>query len=412
MSDVVRTLTGYDSGSRPMKINLTDRFVAGAKADASGRSDYFDSTARGLSLRVSGTGVKSWCYHLTRNGKRERVTLGSYPAIGLADARRLAVEARRAFEDGEDPRDLVTARHRGAMTVKDLFEVYLIEHVRTNLRSAVEMERRSRKNILPVIGQVPLANIHRRDITRTVQPVLKRGAPVEATLVFANLRAMLRWGVRGGYLDHDPCIGMQKPASAKIGERTLSTEEIHTLWHRLPHALPGSVTRQRILRLCLITGQRVGEIAGMMRSELTLETRTWFLPAARSKNKHAHLVPLSPLAVGVIREAIAEAGESPFVFPVGNTSASPNRLARAISRADFGIPRWSPHDLRRTTLTAMASMGVPPIVLGHVANHRTTTRSGVTFSVYARYDYESEKRQALEAWGARLVAIVGEDANG
>jgi integrase len=282
-----------------MKINLTDRFVAGAKANAAGRADYFDSTARGLSLRVSGTGVKSWCYHLTRNGKRERITLGSYPAIGLADARRLAVEARGALEGGKDPRDLVTARQRGAMTVNDLFEIYLTEHIRINLRTAIETERRCRKNILPVIGAVPLANIHRRDITRTVQAVLMRDAPIEATLVFANLRAMLRWGVRQGYLDHNPIIGMQKPASARVGERVLSDEEIRTLWNRLPVALPRSVTRQRILKLCLITGQRVGEIAGMRRAELNLEARTWSLPGSRTKNKHAHLVPLSRLAVGI-----------------------------------------------------------------------------------------------------------------
>jgi integrase len=389
-----------------MKINLTDRFVAGAKADATGRADYFDSSARGLSLRVSGTGVKSWCYHLTRNGKRERITLGSYPAIGLADARRMAVEARGALEGGEDPRDMVTARQRGAMTVKDLFEIYLTEHIQTNLRSAVEMERRSRKNILPVIGYVPLANIHRRDITRTVQPLLKRGAPVEATLVFANLRAMLRWGVRGGYLDHDPTIGMQKPASAKTGERVLSDEEIATLWNGLLRSLPRSPTRQRILRLCLVTGQRVGEIAGMRRTELNLEARTWSLPGSRTKNKHPHLVPLSDLAARIIREAIADAGESPFVFPVGDTTASPNRLARAVARGDFGIADWSPHDLRRTALTKMAEMGIPPIVLGYVANHRTTTKAGVTLAIYSKYSYENEKRQALEAWADRLLEIV------
>jgi integrase len=304
------------------------------------------------------------------------------------------------------------ARQRGAMTVADLLRIYMAEHVQTNLRSAVEVERRSRKNILPVIGAVPLANIHRRDITRTVQPVLNRGAPVEATLVFANLRAMMRWGVRQGYLDHDATIGMQKPASAQVGERVLADDEIRTLWNRLPVALPRSVTRQRILRLCLVTGQRVGEIAGMRRSELNLETRVWSLPGSRTKNKSAHIVPLADLAVEIIREAIADAGESPFVFPVGDSYTSPNRLARAISRADFGIPRWSAHDLRRSTLTKLAEQGVPPIVLGYVANHRTTTKAGITLAVYSKYSYEVEKREALEKWADRLLAIVGQGANG
>jgi integrase len=229
-------------------------------------------------------------------------------------------------------------------------------------------------------------------------------------LVFADLRAMLRWGVRQGYLDHNPIIGMQKPASAQVGERVLSDEEIRTLWNRLPVALPSSVTRQRILRLCLLTGQRVGEVAGMRLLELNLGARTWSLPGSRTKNKHPHLVPLSDLAVGIIREAIADAGESPFVFPVGDASASPNRLARAVARADFGLAHFSPHDLRRTTLTAMASMGVPPIVLGYVANHRTTTKAGITLAVYSKHTYESEKRTALEAWADRLLAIVGQGA--
>ena len=89
------------------------------------------------------------------------------------------------------------------------------------------------------------------------------------------------------------------------------------------------------------------------------------------------------------------------LFPCGNGgSLSPVAVARTILRANatgrFGIPSWSAHDLRRTALTGMARLGVAPIVLGHVANHRTTTRAGVTLSVYSQYDYNREKRQALD----------------
>jgi integrase len=219
---------------------------------------------------------------------------------------------------------------------------------------------------------------------------------------------MLRWGLRQGYVDHDPTVGMQKPASARVGERVLSNAEISSLWHGLPHALPNSVTRQRILKLCLVTGQRVGEIAGMRRTELNLDARTWSLPGSRTKNKNAHEVPLASLAVEIIREAITDAGESPFVFPLNNAPASPNRLARAVARADFGIARWSPHDLRRTALTKMAEAGTPPIVLGYVANHRTTTKAGITLAVYSKYSYEVEKREALNRWADKLLAIVAE----
>jgi integrase len=131
-------------------------------------------------------------------------------------------------------------------------------------------------------------------------------------------------------------------------------------------------------------------------------------------------VPLSDLAIEIIKEAMADAGEDGPIFPCGDGSLSPAAVARTILRANeatkerplgrFGIAAWSAHDLRRTALTGMARLGVAPIVLGHVANHRSTTRAGVTLAVYSQYTYDREKREALELWADRLTAIVGRDA--
>ena len=104
------------------------------------------------------------------------------------------------------------------------------------------------------------------------------------------------------------------------------------------------------------------------------------------------------------------------LFPCGDGSLSPVAVARTILRANetskerplgrFGIAPWSAHDLRRTALTGMARLGVAPIVLGHVANHRTTTRAGVTLAVYSQYTYNKEKRAALDLWAERIEGIV------
>jgi integrase len=72
----------------------------------------------------------------------------------------------------------------------------------------------------------------------------------------------------------------------------------------------------------------------------------------------------------------------------------------------IGIAQWSAHDLRRTALTKMAELGVAPIVLGHIANHRTTTKAGITLGVYVQHAYEQEKRAALELWADRLQGII------
>jgi integrase len=374
-----------------MHLLLTDRFCDRAKSTTT-QTDYFDETVSGLALRVTAGGTKAWTFLYTAAGRRRRITLGRYPAVSLAKARTLALEARALIANGVDP------RARGAMTVNDLVEAYIAKHTAT-LKSGAEIARRIRKNIVPVIGNVPLAQLHRRDATRVVDAVTGRGAPVEATFAFQDLRGILRWAVARGDLDHDPIAGMPPPPGGKPRERVLSDDEIKTLWLKLPEALPRYAP---ILRLCLLTAQRVGEVAGMRREELDLKQRLWSLPGTRTKNGHAHAVPLSSAAMEIIGEPASE-----FVFDI-----APTVVAQAIIRAQarIGIAQWTAHDLRRTALTGMAKLGVEPIVLGHIANHRTTTKAGMTLSVYVHHAYEREKRDALELWADRLRGIIAGSA--
>jgi len=401
------------------KIALTDRFVNAAKSPDAAQTDFFDATVRGLALRVAKGGRKTWTFTFTspRDAKRARLTLGTYPATSLAGARALAIEARGHAEAGTDPRDVFAAQDATAMTVTGLIASYLAKHARPSLRSAAAIERRLYKNVVPLIGGMKLAELHRRDISRVVDPVIARGRLVEAARVFEDFRAVVRWAVARGDLDNNPMAGMSKPSASAPRERVLSDDEMRTLWHGLPKSLARSMTCQRIIRLCLTTAQRVGEVAGMRRDELDLSAQTWSLPGSRTKNGHPHLVPLSDLAMTIICETLADAGEeSPFVFPCGAAPLAPHAVARTIARAQetgedrpqgrFGIAHWTAHDLRRTALTKMAELGVAPIVLGHVANHRTTTKAGVTLSVYARYDYAKEKASALDLWAERLAAII------
>jgi len=128
---------------------------------------------------------------------------------------------------------------------------------------------------------------------------------------------------------------------------------------------------------------------------------------------------LSTTAVELIKEAIADAGErAEYVFPNkdGKGLLSPLVVAKTVLRAQeideerphgrFGIPHWTPHDLRRTALTNFAALGIVPVVAGAVANHVSVTKATITLAVYTQYTYEREKREALELWADRLRAIV------
>jgi len=137
----------------------------------------------------------------------------------------------------------------------------------------------------------------------------------------------------------------------------------------------------------------------MKAKELDLRTATWNIPGSRTKNGHPHSVPLSPLALEIIQQK-AE-------FDLRSTV-----IARFVARAQakFGLPHFTAHDLRRTALTGMAKLGVTPMVLGHIANHRTTTKAGMTLGVYVHHQYEREKREALELWADRLQGIISGSA--
>lgn len=407
------------------RVALTDRFCSTVKP-LGVRTDFFDETVPGLALRVTEKGHRSWSYLFTspRDGKRARATIGTYPATTLAAARGKALEARGHVEAGKDPRLVLAGQATAGMTVAGLVDAYLADPEKAALRSKAEIDRRLRKNVVPIIGEVKLAELRRRDVRNVTDAILKRKRKVEATRVFEDVRAMVRWAVQNEYLDANPLDGMSKPAEATSSNRVLSEDEIRTLWQGLPDALGRSVQCQRIVKLCLVSGQRVGEVAGIVAAEIDLKAREWRLPGSRTKNGHAHVVPLPDLAIEIIKEAMAEKKEgeengskSAPLFPCGEGSLSPVAVARTILRANkitkerplgrFGIAPWSAHDLRRTALTGMARLGVAPIVLGHVANHRTTTRAGVTLAVYSQYTYDKEKRAALELWASRLLAICG-----
>ena len=209
------------------RIALTDRFVATAKPDSAAQTDYFDATVSGLALRVSNR-HRAWTFTFTspKDGKRARLTLGSYPALPLAMARGKALEAKGHVEDGKDPRDVFAAQDATAMTVAGLVDSYLEKHARPNLRSAAQMESRFAANVTPMIGAIKIADLHRRDVNRVLDAIIAREKPTMARIVFQDMRAMLRWAVGRGDLDHNPMEGTGSPSTEKPRERVLSDDEI------------------------------------------------------------------------------------------------------------------------------------------------------------------------------------------
>lgn len=405
------------------------RFCETAKPVGDMQTDFFDTVVKGLSLRVS-TGTKAFYLNYTApTGKRARMKLGRYPEVTLARAREKAREARGVIGEGNDP--LMEKRAQAAsQSVSDLVENYVARHASTK-RTGPAIARRLRFNVTSSIGDIKLSELLRRDITRCLDAVKDRGANIEANRVFEDIRAMVRWARGRGDLDSNLVEGMRRPSETVERDRVLDADEIRTMWAGLPDADMRDSTR-RVIRLCLVTGQRVGEICEMTLDEIDLDAKIWTIPVDRSKNKRAHVVPLSDIAVKIIREQMASAkaqarrksrSMSQCIFPAprgSRPSMAGAAAAKAIKKAEvkkrglvtiLGVKPFTPHDLRRTAATHMEEIGISPFIIGHVLNHVSATRASVTSRIYARYTYDNEKRDALDRWAGRLVTILEGDKN-
>lgn len=174
---------------------------------------------------------RSFMFTSPRGGRRARVGLSTYSATSLVAAPGKALEARGHIEAGKITWIVLAAQGAAEMTVTALVDAELAD------------PERLRKNVVPLIGAVRVTELRRRDARTVTDARLRRDRKVEATRVFEDLHAMVRWVVQNEYLEVSTLDGMTKLAGARTGDRVLTDDEIRVLWQRLPAALspkPGS----------------------------------------------------------------------------------------------------------------------------------------------------------------------------
>ena len=387
------------------------KFTKSMIADLEPRSKQYDiREANGFAVRVNPSGSKTWQYLFDFEGRRRRMKLGRFPGVSLAEARKRHATARAALLDGRDPaKENLDSRSekRAAPTFGDLAREYLERHAK-NLRSGREQERVIRKELLPQWGDRKAAEITRRDVVNLLDSIVERGARFQANRTFPLIRQIFNFGVSRDLVPSSPCSNMRRPGGKEQSrDRVLTNEEIRALWNELDHA-PISPTVRLVIRFALVTAQRIGEVVSMRWEDVDFESGFWTILGNTAKNEQSHRVPLSREARDLLMSTRFLARTSPWVFPSPSLDRHISRDApgQAIrkNRARFGESRSTPHDLRRTAASRMASNPVPRLVIKKILNH---TESDVT-AVYDRHSYDAEKRDALNGWASMLTEIVNE----
>ncbi len=372
------------------------------------REEFWEDNGRGLGIRVSRSGGKSWVFMYRFDGKPRRMTFGKFPQVSLADAHQKRADALKRLEEGVDPGAVhqgeLSAR-RVAPTVAEFSVTYIEQYARPRKRSWEEDERILQKDVLPKIGRLKIEDVRRRDILNVLDSVSARGAPIAANRTLAVVRKMFNYALGRDVLQANPCQGIDAPARENARDRILTEEEIRTFWLGLDNA-GMSAGSKLALKFQLITAQRKGEIVSAEWTEFDLPNRMWTIPAAKAKNRLAHRVPLSDMAMNLLEQIHRESEESQWLFPSprGNKHVIDTSVDHALRgvRESLGIADITPHDLRRTAASFMTSLGVDRLVVSKILNH---VESGIT-AVYDRHSYDNEKRAALDHWGRKLGEVL------
>jgi integrase len=394
------------------KVVLTARFLDSVKVEA--RKDFWDSVVRGLVFRASPSGVKSWSlvYSRESDGARQRFTLGAYPVLSLADARVRAIKALGEVADGTDPAAKKKAQ-RASPTVKELGEDYIKRHAQVKKRSWREDERVLKRDVYPTIGHMKANKVTKRDIRDLIAGKHNEGKAVASRLLLSLVRKVWNFGV-SEYDDikSNPANGLLPMSKATERDRVLSDAEIAKIIETLPRSSM-TETMQDIILVMLLTGQRLNEVVGMTRGEVSDDI--WEIPAQRSKNKRVHSLPLLGMARQIVERRLASTGEGDNapIFALGGKAVAKTSVCQAIRRYLQGEgERWTGHDLRRSVATMMNEIGILPHVVEAVLNHVSGARGGVA-RIYNQAQYDVQIRAALSAWDAHLHGeILGRGGNG
>jgi integrase len=378
-------------------MRLTDAAVATLRVPE-GKSEIilFDDSFPGFGVRVRRGGSRRFIYQYKLNGINRRIT---FKEANVKRARAAAQILAAKVTLGSDPALEKEAAHDAAGdTFKRCLDRYLARpQGRRRERTLQEIRRHLERNLQP-LHRLHIKKIDRRRVADELARLTVENGAVQSNRTRSSLSAFLNWCVGEGYVDIN--VAAQTNKHEEIARsRVLSDGELRTIWN----ALPEQGDYRDLIRLLILTGQRLREIANLHWSEIDFDKAIITLPPGRTKNHREHVIPLSAPALEILKGRARDERELVFGAGVRGFSGFSKAKRELDERAKLGEP-WVVHDIRRSVATGLAKLAQPHIVecvLGHVGGFR----AGVS-GVYNLHAYEDEKRRALDLWGKHISGLV------
>jgi integrase len=328
-------------------------------------SPYKVSDGDGLYVLVKPNGSRLWNLAYRFNGKQKTLAFGKYPAVSLLDARHARDVAKRLLTTGTDPSaHRQDEKRKRSLEASSNFEAVANEWFENNKAGWVEtytsrLRSRLDEDILPLLGQRPIAAITPLEVLQAVRKIEKRGAIEMAKRVMQMVSAIFRYGVATARCSRDVTAdlrGALKPTPAPKHRTALPAKDLPSFLQAL-EAYDGDLITRLALKLLLLTFVRTSEIRFAKWAEfegLNTDKPLWRIPAARMKMRRDHLVPLAPQAVAVLEALRKRTGNSEYLFPAPTKREviSENTLLFALYRMGYH-QRATVHGFRATASTIL-----------------------------------------------------------
>ena len=378
---------------------------------------YRLSDEKGLYLEVSPAGGKWWRLKYRFDGKEKRLSLGTYPEVGLKLARERRDEARKQLADGIDPSihrqaSKATRSDRAGNSFEVLAREWHQQRHELTPKHAANLMARLERDIFPWLGSRPVMEITGPEVLAILRRMTHRGATESAHRAKCTISQIMRFAVATGRAERDPCPDLKGalpqakkthfPAvtdPARVGELLRQLDGYH-----------GTLPVTCALRLAPLVFVRPGELRQAKWEEIDLDAATWrFLV---TKTKVDHLVPLSHQAVSILRELHPLTGRGTYLFPSSRTTTRPmsdNAILSALRR--LGIPKEEMvgHGFRAMARTLLAEqLHFKPEVIEHQLSHRVPDTLG---AAYNRTKFLKERIAMMQSWADYLDTLKDINSN-
>lgn len=376
--------------------------------------DRLEPDSDGLYLIVRKSGRKTWLVRYWQGGKEKKITLGDYPAVSLQDARRKRDEIKARVKSG------MTAKDEGAVSFEHAArEWWELKEPRLSAHYAKNVRYRLTHYIFPALGDKLLNDLKRADATAFLYELSRRGATETARRCGEIVAAVMNYALERGYIDHHALNGITRvvpPAQKQPFRHVEEPDQFGALLHAID-GIESPVTRSalQIAALCFV---RAGELLAARWDEIDFDSALWTIPAAHTKRRREHVVPLARQAVAILTslkdyERVRVYSEKHdlsrlFVFPsrTARSALTEAALLKALKTlAANGAPSSTIHGFRHTASTFLHSMGENTLHIEKQLAHLDPNRIR---AVYNKYEFIEERRAMLQRYADYLDALKKE----